>query len=112
MSSVHPSFTDDSSSDDEFDLHKEEDIAMLVAMHKGKKPKHGGPSMVVSFGENRCSTQTVDAQLLWITTCFPVELVPTPFHNVERLVHPHLQFREAAQSSLQAENELCWVAWP
>ena len=33
---------DDSSSDEEFDLHEEEDIAMLVAMHKGKKPKHGG----------------------------------------------------------------------
>ena len=33
---------DDSSSDEEFDLHEEEDIAMLVAMHKGKKPRHDG----------------------------------------------------------------------
>ena len=39
---VDSSFVDDSSSDEEFDLHEEEDIAMLVAMHKGKKPKHGG----------------------------------------------------------------------
>ena len=32
---------DDSSSDEEFDLHEEEEIAMLVAMHKRNKPKHG-----------------------------------------------------------------------
>ena len=42
MSSSDPSFVDDSSSDVEFDLNEEEDIAMLVVMHKGKKPKHGG----------------------------------------------------------------------
>ena len=42
MSSVDSSFVDDSSSDEEFDLHEEEEIAMLVAMHKRKKPKHGG----------------------------------------------------------------------
>jgi len=42
MSSCDSSFVDDSSSDEEFDLNKEEDIAMLVAMHKGKKRKHGG----------------------------------------------------------------------
>ena len=36
MSSVDSSFVDDSSSDEEFE------IAMLVAMHKRKKPKHGG----------------------------------------------------------------------
>jgi hypothetical protein len=42
MSSCDSSFMDDYSSDEEFDLNKEEDIAMLVAMHKGKKPKHGG----------------------------------------------------------------------
>ena len=42
MSSVDSSFVDDSSSDEEFDLHEEEDIAILVAMHKGNKPKHSG----------------------------------------------------------------------
>ncbi|EMS61217.1 hypothetical protein TRIUR3_16734 [Triticum urartu] len=42
MSSVDSSFVDDSSSDEEFDFHEEEEIAMLVAMHKRKKPKHDG----------------------------------------------------------------------
>ena len=42
MSSVDSSFVDASSSDDEFDLHEEEEIDMLVTMHKRKKPKHGG----------------------------------------------------------------------
>ncbi|KAI5008129.1 hypothetical protein ZWY2020_009177 [Hordeum vulgare] len=42
MSSVDSSFVDDSSSDEEFDLHEEEDIDMLVSMHKWKKPKHDG----------------------------------------------------------------------
>lgn len=32
---------DDSLSDDEFDLAKEEDIALLLVMCKRKKPKHG-----------------------------------------------------------------------
>ena len=42
MSSVDSSFVDDSSSDEEFDLHEVKEVAMLVAMHKRKKPKHGG----------------------------------------------------------------------
>ena len=33
---------DDSSSDEEFDLAEEEDIAMLVIVHKNKRLKHGG----------------------------------------------------------------------
>ena len=41
MRSVDSSFVDDLSSDEEFDLHEEEEIAMLVAMHKRNKPKHG-----------------------------------------------------------------------
>ena len=49
MSSVDSSFVDDSSSDEEFDLHEEEEIAMLVAMHKRKKPKHGGSVYVRAF---------------------------------------------------------------
>ena len=53
MSSVDFSFVDDSSSDEEFDLHEEEEIAMLVAMHKRKKPKHGGSVYGrASIGEN------------------------------------------------------------
>ncbi|KAI4970774.1 hypothetical protein ZWY2020_001688 [Hordeum vulgare] len=44
MSLCGSSYVDNysSSSDDEFELN-EEDIAMLVAMHKGKKRMHGGP---------------------------------------------------------------------
>ena len=30
------------SSDEEFDIQEEEDIAMLLAIHANKKPKHGG----------------------------------------------------------------------
>ena len=113
MRLVDSSFVDESSSDEEFDLHEEEDIAMLVAMHKGKKPKHGGSV----YGRAFIRRERIDAhkwlmQLLWITTCFPGELLSTPFQNVKRLLHPHLQFREAAQSSLRAEKELCRVAWP
>ena len=72
MSSVDSSFVDDSSSDEEFDLHEEEDIAMLVTMHKGKKPKHGGSVYGRAFirRERIDAHKTVDAQLLWITTCF------------------------------------------
>ena len=42
MCSCDSKYYDYSSSDEEFDLIEEEDIAMLVAMHKRKKPKHGG----------------------------------------------------------------------
>ena len=50
----YSSSVDDSSSNEEFDLHGEEDIAMLVAMHKGRSQNTVVPSMVVrSFGENR-----------------------------------------------------------
>jgi hypothetical protein len=33
---------DFSSSDKEFDMEEEEEIAMVLLMHKNKKPKHGG----------------------------------------------------------------------
>lgn len=49
MSSVDSSFVDNSSSNKEFDLQEEEEIAMLVAMHKRKKPKHGGSVYVRVF---------------------------------------------------------------
>ena len=53
MSSCDSFFVDDSSSDEEFDLNKEEDIAMLVAMHKGKKPKHSGSVSGGAFHSER-----------------------------------------------------------
>jgi hypothetical protein len=33
---------DYSFSDEEFDMEDEEDIAMILSMHKNKRPKHGG----------------------------------------------------------------------
>ena len=36
------SLYDDSSSDEEWDLEEEEDIAMLLILHKNKQPKHSG----------------------------------------------------------------------
>ena len=30
------------SSEEEFDMEEEEDLAMILAMHINKKPKHGG----------------------------------------------------------------------
>jgi hypothetical protein len=38
---MSPSY-DYSSSDDEWDLEQEEDIAMLLAFHTNKRTKHGG----------------------------------------------------------------------
>ena len=41
MSSCDSNYCDDSSSDEEFDLTEEEDIAMIMAMmHNNKRPKH------------------------------------------------------------------------
>lgn len=42
MSSCDSNYYDDSSLDEEFDLSEEEDIAMIVMMHKNKRLKHGG----------------------------------------------------------------------
>lgn len=42
MSLCDSNYYDDSSSDEDFDLTEEEDIAMIVMMYKNKKPKHGG----------------------------------------------------------------------
>jgi len=39
MSSSHDS------SEDEFDMEEEEDLAMIIALHINKKPKHGGSVM-------------------------------------------------------------------
>ena len=33
------------SSEEEFDIEEEEDLAMILAMHINKKPKHGGSVM-------------------------------------------------------------------
>ena len=39
MSSSYDSFEED------FDMEEEEDLAMILAMHINKKPKHGGSFM-------------------------------------------------------------------
>ena len=37
------------SSEEEFDMEEEEDLAMIIAMHINKKPKHGGSVMGREF---------------------------------------------------------------
>ena len=40
------------SSEEEFDMEEEEDLAMIIAMHINKKPKHCGSAMGrEKFGE-------------------------------------------------------------
>ena len=71
MSSVDSSFVDDSSSDEEFDLHEEEEIAMLVAMHKRKKPKHGGSV----YGRAFIRRERIDAHKRLVRNYFASSLV-------------------------------------
>jgi hypothetical protein len=47
---------DYSTSDEEFDMEEEEDIAMILALHKNKRPKHGGSV----FGRERLRRARVD----------------------------------------------------
>jgi hypothetical protein len=35
-------FFDDSFSTEEFDMGEDEDIALILLLHKNKRPKHGG----------------------------------------------------------------------
>jgi hypothetical protein len=35
----------DSSSDEEFDMNEDKDIALIVALHKNERPKHGGSAI-------------------------------------------------------------------
>ena len=51
MSSSYDSF------DEEFDLQEEEDLAMVLAMHINKKPKHGGSV----FGRQKLWKERIDA---------------------------------------------------
>ena len=45
------------SSDEEFDIQEEEDIAMLLAIHANKKPKHGGSV----FGRQKLRRERIEA---------------------------------------------------
>ena len=59
MSSFHDS------SDEEIDLQEEEDLAMVLAMHINKKPKHDGFgfwSSEIVEGKDRCPQQ-IDEEL-------------------------------------------------
>jgi hypothetical protein len=47
-------------SDEEFDLQEEEDVAMILAMHINKKPKHGGSVLVVGNCGGKGSMPTTD----------------------------------------------------
>ena len=45
------------SSDEEFDIQEEEDIAMLLTIHANKKPKHGGSV----FGRQKLRRERIEA---------------------------------------------------
>ena len=97
MSSCNSSFVDDSSSGEEFDLNEEEDIAMLVAMHKRKKLKHGGSV----YGRAFIRRERVEAHKRLMRNYFgsPPVFLERYFRRRFRMskdFHPHLQFREAA----------------
>ena len=61
------------SSEEEFDMEEEEDLAMILAMHINKKPKHGGSVM----GRQKIWRDKIDADnrlmrhYLWIIPCTP-----------------------------------------
>ena len=112
MSPCASGLLDDSWSDEEFDLNEEEDIAVLVAMHKGKKRKHGGSV----YGRVFIGREWLDAHRLMRNYFGSPPIFSEKYFRrrsvcVQRLVHPYLLFREAAWSILRAEEELCKVAW-
>ena len=97
MSLCDSSFMEDSLSGEEFDLNEEEDIAMLVAMHKRKKPKHGGSV----YGHAFIRRERVEAHMRLMRKYFgsPSIFSESYFRRRFRMskdFHPHLQFHEAA----------------
>ena len=42
MGSFESSTWDDSSSEDDYDINEEEDVALVLMMHKNKRPNHAG----------------------------------------------------------------------
>lgn len=69
---------DDSSTDDEFDMCEEEDIAIILAVHKSKRPKHGGS---VS-GREKLWRERIDAHNWFMRSYF-----------VENPIYPKRYFR-------------------
>jgi hypothetical protein len=52
------SLFDYSSSDDEYDMNEDEDIAMILLLYKKKRPEHGGSV----FGRERIRRLRIDGQ--------------------------------------------------
>lgn len=80
MSSCNSSYMHYSSSDDKFCLTKEEDITMLVAMHKWKKSKHDS----CMFGPAFIQTERVEAHKRLMCNCFATP----PVFRERYFVHP------------------------
>ena len=66
------------SSEEEFDMEEEEDLAMILAMHINKKPKHGGSVM----GRQKIWKYRIDAHNILIRHYF-----------ADNAVYPELSFR-------------------
>lgn len=113
MSSVDSSFVDDSSSDEEFDLHEEEEVAMLVAMHKRKKPKHGGSV----HGRTFIRRKRIDAHKRLVRNYFASSPVfPENYFRHRFRMSKGLFFRICnsvkQHNPVFEQKELCRVAWP
>ena len=76
---------DYSDSDEEFDMEDDEDFAMLVMMHKKKKPKHGGSV----WGREYIRRMRVDADIRLMHNYF-----------VEQPVYPERYFRRRFRMSI------------
>ena len=74
------------SSEEEFDMEEEEDLAMILAMHINKKPKHGGSVM----GRQKIWRDKIDADNRLMRHCF-----------VDNPVYPELYFWRRFRMSIE-----------
>jgi hypothetical protein len=71
-------FFDDSFSTEEFDMGEDEDIAMILLLHKNKRPKHGGSVI----GRERIPRLQIDADHKLMLNYFVVgEVYPEQFFD-------------------------------
>ena len=74
------------SSDEEFDIQEEEDIAMLLAIHANKKPKHGGSV----FGRQKLRRERIEADNRLMRHYF-----------VDHPIYPESYFRRRFRMSIE-----------
>jgi hypothetical protein len=94
---------DYTSSDEEFNMEKEEDIAMLLFMHKNKRPKHGGSLFGHELSEDEELMQTSSCSTTSLTIpCFLSMLGSIDFMHLRWKNGPaawHRQFRGHKKNS-------------